>query len=138
MSFKEFMLQNSVKIENVKCVVSDRFMSEDNKPMEWEVRCLNRAEEEEIMKSCYRFTGNSKSRALELDEALFTAKLISTSVVYPDLNNTELQNSYGAMCAEQLIRVMLTSPEYTNLLRVVRSFGNKTISFEEKVAEAKN
>ncbi len=138
MNFKEFMAQNVVKIENVKLVVSDRFLTDEQKPVEWEIKSLNRGEEEMIMKSCYKFNERSGRQGVELDESLFTARLIAHSVVYPDLNNTELQNSYYAMSAEQLIKVMLTSTEYAKLLYAIRNIGNRKVNFAEKVEQAKN
>lgn len=36
-----FLAQNAVTVENTKVVVSKRFLDENKKPIEWEVRALN-------------------------------------------------------------------------------------------------
>ncbi len=138
MKFNEFMYQNVAKIENEKYVVSERFSDESGKPMEWEIRCLSRADEEDIMKSCYKFNdNNSNNRGVKIDDILYTGKLTAESVVYPDLYNTELQNSYGVMTPDQLLKKMLTSREYFALQRKIHLLGSKRINLGEKVAEAK-
>ncbi len=134
MNFTEFMLQNVNKIENIKYVVSDRFTDNDGKPMEWEIRCLDRLEEEEIMKTCYK---KNNSKGLELDELLFAGKLMANSVVYPNLNNAMLQNSYGVMSADTLLKKMLIPYEYLCLQVQVQRLNSNQISIKETVEAAK-
>lgn len=138
MRFSEFMYQNAAKIENEKYVVSERFSDVEGKPMEWELRCLNRSDEEEIMRSCYRVNeSNPNNRGVKIDDILYTGKLTAECVVYPDLYDKELQNSYGVMAPDQLLKKMLTSREYFALQRKIHLLGSKRISLGEKVAEAK-
>ena len=47
-----FMAQNVKKPENIKLVVSDRFVDENGKPEEWEVRCLSSDENDLIQRDC--------------------------------------------------------------------------------------
>ena len=47
-SLSGFLAQNAVKAENVKHVVSKRFLDEKKKPIEWEIRCLTTDEDEAI------------------------------------------------------------------------------------------
>lgn len=135
-----FLAQNAKKIENVKMVVSDRFIGEDGKPLEWEVRCITSREDETLRRDCQcrvpvpgrrgRFTQN-------FDNVLYLAKLAAACTVYPNLNDAALQNSYGVKCAEDLISAMLTPGEYTayteNLFELC-GFMDK----DELVEQAKN
>ncbi len=91
MRFEKFMLQNAVKEENEKFVVSKRFKDEEGNPIEWEIKKISRLEDEAILDSCMR---NGKF-GVEFDKFRYIASVIANSVVYPDLNDVELQDSYG-------------------------------------------
>ncbi len=136
MNLKGFYKENAKQIENVKYVVSERFLDDDGKPVEWEIKCLFRMDEEAILKTCIR-NADIPRRGLDIDNELFTARLVAHSVVYPDLNKAELQDTYGVMSADELVRVMLTAPEYTRLVQTVRNIGAKQISIKEKLEEFK-
>ncbi len=138
MNLEAFYKGNAEQIENVKQVISERFLDKDGKPIEWEIKCLFRIEEEEIMKTCV-IHSDVPRRGLDIDNRLFTSKLIANSVVYPDLNNAQLQDTYGVMSADQLVRAMLTSMEYAKVLLVIRSFGLKKrvdVTNEEELEES--
>ena len=112
-----FLAQNAKQVENVRLVVSDRFTDEDGKPLEWEVRCISSREDETLRRDCqYRVQvpGKRGSFRQEFDNVLYLAKLAAACTVYPNLNDAELQDSYGTKCAEELISAMLTPGEYTN------------------------
>ncbi len=94
MNFREFMLQNAVKVENEKFVVSERFQDENGQPLEWELRTLTKIEEEDIIRSCYRLVERGGRTVNEFDDILCQGKVIASCVVYPELNNMDLQNSY--------------------------------------------
>jgi hypothetical protein len=59
------------------------------------------------------------------------------AIVNPDLNNVELQNSYGVMTPEELLKEMVDSPaEYNDLMMFVQTIsGFKTL--QEDVNDAK-
>lgn len=135
-----FLAQNAKQVENVKLVVSDRFTDEDGKPLEWEVRCISSREDETLRRDCqYRvqLPGKRGSFRQEFDNVLYLAKLAAACTVYPNLNDAELQDSYGTKCAEELISAMLTPGEYTNYtekLFDICGFGDKL----DLVEQAKN
>ena len=52
--FKCFMADNAIKAENKKYVASRRFIGEDKKPVEWELRVVPNDEVEQITKSCQK------------------------------------------------------------------------------------
>ena len=97
-----FLAQNAKQVKNVKLVVSDRFTDEDGKPLEWEVRCISSREDETLRRDCqYRVQvpGKRGSFRQESDNVLYLAKLAAACTVYPNLNDAELQDSYGVKCA---------------------------------------
>ena len=72
------------------------------------------------------------------DFALYTGKLVVACVVYPDLNDAALQDSYGAMGADTLVKKMLTAGEYAALLEKVQEINGYDKDMSELVDEAKN
>ena len=126
MDLKRFFKENAKEIKTEKVVVSDRFTDEDGKPLEWEIRTLSAREEETIRDS--------------LNDAKYTRAIITKAVKYPNLNDVELQNSYGVMSADELLIEMLTAGEYIFLnqeVSRVNGYGNKKTEMEEAVDEAK-
>ena len=47
-----FLAQNALKVENVKHVVSKRFVDENGEPIPWEIRCITSTEDETLRKAC--------------------------------------------------------------------------------------
>ena len=64
--------------------------------------------------------------------------LAATCTVYPDLNNLDLQDSYGVMGAEELLKVMLLPGEYANYLGKVQEICGFDKNMNDLVEEAKN
>ena len=60
-------------------------------------------------------------------------------MVYPDLYDTELQDSYSVKSPEELICAMADEPgEYGELAAFVQKLNGFDISLEEKAEQAKN
>ena len=88
-------------------------------------------------KHCAATASTAYSFRQEFDNVLYLAKLAAACTVYPNLNDAELQDSYGTKCAEELISAMLTPGEYTNYtekLFDICGFGDKL----DLVEQAKN
>ena len=73
----------------------------------------------------------------ELDNVKYSAMLLAASVVYPDLNDAELQDSYGVKTPEALINKMLYMREATVLAQEIAKLSNFD-NLPEAVTEAKN
>lgn len=136
-----FLAQNAKKINNVKYVASSRFANpETGEPMEWEICCITAAENAAIRKSCMRtiqVPGRRGQYTQDYDANSYLAKIAVRCTVFPNLNDAELQQSYGAMGAEQLITTMLTPAEfedYTAKVMETNGFQNG----DEMVEDAKN
>ena len=129
---------NPIEKENKKVVVSDRFV-ENGKPVEWEIKTIAEEKEEAIRKSCtIKKKGKNGAMEKELDENLFNAKMAVESIVYPDLQNAELQDHYNALGAEDLLKKMLTSGEYWSFVLFIQEFNGYGKTLDDMVDEAKN
>lgn len=138
--FNAFMAGNAAKIENKKVVVSERFKGEDGKPIPWEIRAISADENDELQRRCMvnvPVPGQKNQYSRELDQIKYTAMLLTNSVVYPALDDAELQNSYGVMGADALLRKMLYLQEY-NRLAVAVSEISQIEGLGDLVETAKN
>ena len=54
------------------------------------------------------------------------------------MNDKELQDSYGVMGADSLLKAMLTAGEYANYLEKVQAVNGFDVPMDELVSEAKN
>lgn len=136
-----FLAQNAKKIDNVEFVASDRFVDSDtSKPMPWEICCITAAENASLRKSCMRtipVPGKKGQFTQDFDANAYLAKVSVRCTVFPNLNDAELQASYGVMGAEQLITTMLTPAEFEDYsTKVLQVNGFQT--GDEMVADAKN
>lgn len=74
----------------------------------------------------------------QLDVAKYNASLIAKSVVEPNLNDAELQDSYGVKTPEALIVEMIDNPgEYSQFLVFVTELNGFT-DINDDVEKAKN
>lgn len=135
-----FLAQNVMKVENVKYAASKRIV-QDGKPVEWEIGAITSDEDEALRKSCTKRVPVPGKRNVFIPETDFTAyisKLACRCTIFPNLNDQELQNSYGVMGAEALLKVMLTPGEYADYLTKVQEINGFNVPLEEAVDEAKN
>lgn len=129
---------NPVEKENKKVVASDRFV-ENGKPVEWEIKTITSEQEEIIRKSCTRKEkGKNGITEEKFDNFLFSAKFAAACVVYPDLQNAELQDHYNAVGAEDLLKKMLTAGEFWKFVRLVQEYNGYKETLDDMVDEAKN
>ena len=135
-----FLKQNAVQKENKKVAVSERFKDEDGKVVEWEIRPLT-AQEDQILRKANteikELKGKKGQLFPQLDSNKYSAMLIAACVVYPDLQNQELQDSYGVKNKPDLLTSMLLPGEFQDLFSEVQKInGFKTL--EDLTEEAKN
>ncbi len=139
-SLSAFFAQNAKKIDNIKVAVSDRFVDGDGNPIEWEVKCITAAENTMLRRDCMKTVpvpGRKGQTTQALDTAAYMAKVVVGCTVFPNLNDSELQQSYHVNGAENLITAMLTPAEFDDYsLKVMEHCGFQT--GDELVTEAKN
>lgn len=140
-NFSNFMKANKIQKQNVMHPVTKSLTDEKGEPLLWEIRPLTTKENEAIRDSCtidVPVKGKPNLYRPKVDMNKYQTKMVCAAIVSPDLNNVELQNSYGVMSAEELIKEMVDDPaEYTDLTVFVQKIsGFKTL--QEEVDEAKN
>lgn len=138
---RAFLRENALQDENVKYAASRRFVGEDGKPMEWEIKSITSEEDEALRRSCtvkVQVPGKRGQYAQETDYNKYLGRLASVCTVFPNLNDSELQDSYGVMGADKLLKVMLKPGEYTDYLAKVQEVNGFDATMDELVDEAKN
>lgn len=136
-----FLAENAVKVENTKYVVSKRFRDAEGDPIPWEIQCITSTEDEALRKSCTKrvpLPGKRNQYTQETDYNAYLGKLAARCTAFPNLSDAELQNSYGVMGADALLKTMLTPGEYAEYLVRVQEVNGFDVTMEDAVEEAKN
>lgn len=135
-----FLVENAIKAENVKYPASERFLDHDKKPLEWELRVLTNDESDEILKRCKKkeLTPNKQDFKIVTDNDKFITELMCACVVYPNLNDVVLQESYGAVGADDVLKKMLTPGEFNDLSFAVQEANGYKLGMGDKIKQAKN
>ena len=112
---------------------------ETGEPLMWEIKPLTTKENEEIRDDCLtqRQTPNGGFEMC-LDPRKYLARITAACVVFPDLLNAELQDSYGVKTPEALLQEMIDDPdEYSTFTDYVYHY-NGFEDIEELKEQAKN
>nr|DAI08819.1 MAG TPA: tail assembly chaperone protein [Caudoviricetes sp.] len=133
MSLNGFFKSNAKSLPDVKVVVSERFTNEDGTPIEWVLHPISTKKVEEITKRNTKTTIKNGKKESTVNEENLNAELLEAVVLYPSLNDAELQDSYGVSSANELLSVMLYPGEtqvLTNALQEVMA-GTKANDIDE-------
>lgn len=133
MSLNGFFKSNAKSLLDVKVVVSERFTNEDGSPIEWVLHPISTKLVEEITKRNTKTTIKNGKKESTVNEENLNAELLEAVVLYPSLNDAELQDSYGVSSANELLSVMLYPGEtqvLTNALQEVMA-GTKANDIDE-------
>jgi len=134
-----FLRCNAAQVENVRFAASERFQGVDGQSLEWELRCVSSTEDEELRRSAVRRADGGRGQAVsETDVSVYLGRLAAKCTVFPDLHDGALQDSYGVMGADHLLRAMLMPGEYAEYLRQVQKICGFDVPFDRLVEEAKN
>ena len=140
--FSRFMKQNKIAKENTTFPATKSLVDENGKPLEWTIRPLSTKENDNIQDDCMidvPVKGKPNVYRPKLNTSKYIAKMLCASVVEPNLYDKELQDSYGVMTPEDLLKEMVDDPgEYREFVSFVQQFNGFTNTFEDKVEEAKN
>ena len=86
-----------------------------------------------------QITGKPNLFRPKVNTSKYIAKMIVAATVYPDLYDSELQDSYGVKTPEELLYALVDDAgEYQELSVWMQKFQGFSKSFDEKVDEAKN
>ena len=97
-----FYRENRKDREEREVLLTDR-LAKDGGQMLFRIRPMSQRENESIWKRCSE------------DEKRYEGAVLAESVVFPDLKDAELQNSYGVVGAERLLKKLLLAGEYDRL-----------------------
>jgi Phage XkdN-like protein. len=136
-----FLAKNVKPVGTVKYVATERITDENGNPVEWELRCVDSETDESIRTQCMKkvpIPGKKNQYTQELDSNLYLRKTAVACILYPDLYNAELQDSYGVKDPEKLLlKILSKAGEYHALIAKINELnGQDTI--DDLVDEAKN
>ena len=118
-NFAAFMKGNKKHRPNELYAATKSLTDENGVPLLWELRPVTTRENEVIRDLCtteVQVPGKPGMYRQRVDTSDYQAKLMAAAVVTPNLNDKELQDSYGVMSAEELLKEMLDDAgEYTDL-----------------------
>nr|DAL12778.1 MAG TPA_asm: tail assembly chaperone protein [Caudoviricetes sp.] len=136
-----FLKKNKKIKENTTFPVTRSLADEEGKPLLWTIRPVSTSENDTLRDECMidvQIPGKPGMYRPKLQSSKYIAKLLATSVVEPNLHDKDLQDSYGAMTPEELLKEMVDDPgEYGDFTAFVQKFNGFT-NMEDKVDEAKN
>lgn len=139
--FTRFMKKNKVQKNNTKYAATKSLLDKNGKPLLWEIQPLTTKQSEDLRDKCtidVPVTGKANMYRAKLLTKKYVANMIAASVVFPDLYNKELQDSYGVTTPEDLVMEMIDDPaEYNKFAKFVQDF-NGFEALEDKVKQAKN
>lgn len=131
-SLIKFLKGNKLARKNYKYAASKAFLDEDGKPIEWEFRPIDTKTQTSI-------TAEAMSSKGEINSYKLMTKVIAAATVYPNLNDEELQDSYGVMSAEELVPMLLDDPEeFANLYMHINKMNGLRVNINDKIEEVKN
>lgn len=146
-NLSEFMKPNKIEKENIFYPASESFLDSKGSVLLWEMKAISSDEDAKLRAGSYKtvpvLSKNGKplknQTTKEFQAELYTAKLTAATIVYPDLLNAELQDSYQVKDPIALLRTMLNPGELSDLMvkaQELCGFDNEIK--DELVEEAKN
>lgn len=136
MALEAFLKQNKKEQKTTLYPASESFVDENGRPMMWKLRPLGTLEAENIRKQCQQY---GKGGIVKVDTARFNREIAVKCTVEPNLNDKQLQDSYGVMGAEDLIAEMLDKDgEYQAYVKKCMEISGYKESEADLVDEVKN
>ncbi len=139
-NLRRFMKENKAVKETVTYGVTKSLRDEEGNVLLWTIKPISTKESESIRDNCIidvPIKGKSGMYRPKVNTSKYIASLICASVVEPNLNDKELQNSYGVMSAEELIKEMVSDPgEYnalSNFIQEISGFSNDRELVEDEI-----
>lgn len=141
-NLNRFLKENKKVKQNTTYAATKSLTDDKGQPLLWTIKPLTTKENDAIRDECtieVPIKGKAGAYRSKVNTSKYIAKLIVASVIEPNLNEKELQDSYGVMSAEDLIKEMIDDPgEYAELSVFIQNFNGFTETMDEKVEEAKN
>ena len=136
------MKQNKIKKENTTFAPTKSLLDENGEPIKFKIKPLTTKENDDIRDACtidVPVIGKPNMFRPKLNTAKYLSKMLCSCIIEPDLFDKELQDSYGVMTPEDLIKEMIDDPgEYQDFVTFIQNFNGFNVSLEDKVDNAKN
>ena len=132
-TFDLFLKENRKERQCYYAEVCKDIKDEKGNIVKWKFTPLTTREEEIREEATETVNGN-----LKLNMTKYIEKLITASVIYPNLYDATLQDSYNCKTPESLLKAIVNIPgEYSDLARLVQE-KNGFNSLREDIEKAKN
>ena len=137
-----FLKANKIKRENTTFAATKSLVDAKGNPLPWTIKPLTTKENDAIRDECMievPVKGKPNMFSPKLDTSKYIGKMICACVVEPNLYDKDLQDSYGVMSPDDLLKEMIDDPgEYQEFATFVQNFNGFNTTLEDKVEEAKN
>lgn len=133
-------LKNNVEIVNqVEYVASNRIKAVDE-PVAWKINVLQNKVIDKLRNRYTKMIKDGKTGVTreKFDSQGFNDAMLLESIIYPNLEDMELQDSWGVNDPLELVKAMLTPGEYADLLNAVVEAQGFEVGMDEKVKAVKN
>ncbi|MCL2081638.1 MAG: hypothetical protein FWH04_00130 [Oscillospiraceae bacterium] len=139
MSRLQALLAQDIKPEGeFRVVASERILGDGNKPAEWRVSGITKEQNARLYKKSLRCYSKEPGQARPmpgLDAEEYSLLLAVECTVYPDLEDRELQASYGASDPAELLRAMLLPGELEEYKRRIQEYYGFGPGYPEEIDE---
>ena len=137
-----FLKANKIKRENTTFAATKSLVDAKGNPLPWTIKPLTTKENDAIRDECMievPVKGKPNMFRPKLDTSKYIGKMICACVVEPNLYDKDLQDSYGVMSPDDLLKEMIDDPgEYQEFATFVQNFNGFNTTLKDKVEEAKN
>ena len=135
-----FLKENKIKREAYEYVASKDFVDGEGNPIPWKIRPLTNEEMDNLRD---RFTKRVKNKLTQKTEEVFdkegfTMEMATTAIEFPQLDDAQLQEAYGVVGADSLLKAMLTPGELQDLFLAVNEASDFEVGMGQKIKQAKN
>lgn len=130
-TLKNFL--HPVRKPNTKFVLSDAFVNDEGKPLEWEMRQIGAKEGVELAR---------ETEGMAAVESML--HYVAASLVVPNLKSQEIVNAFAEerngkiMSPAEILSELVTDGELGKLIDIYSQHNRTTLNFAELVEEAKN
>lgn len=134
--FQDFLMEDFAQVESV-----EKMVPMGGKERRMVFRPITAAVGDEIRRSSRKITFQKGQKVVETDQDQYVLKLIVETLVHPDLKSKELQDAWGVIGAENLLKAMkskMLDGEYATLCGIVNEVNGYDKTMDELVDEAKN
>lgn len=137
-----FLKANKIKRENTTFAATKSLVDAKGNPLPWTIKPLTTKENDAIRDECMievPVKGKPNMFRPKLDTSKYIGKMICACVVEPNLYDKDLQDSYGVMSPDDLLKEMIDDAgEYQEFAIFVQNFNGFNTTLKDKVEEAKN